>query len=133
MRAAVALAHQRLPSSPLKPRHKPLPSSFRFLKLPAEIRNRLYSYYFATGENDEPQYNLVNYRDPPITLVCKQIRLEALPIFFSECRFLLTIGANYFEPERKSQAGKLCFDPTGCASRALSGGVWYFRSLWSDT
>lgn len=107
MWVAVAHARKHCRSRELKTDKKLQRCSFRFLDLPAEIRNRVYSYYFATSDT-KPQYNLVNYRDPPITLACKQLRRESLPIFFSECTFLLTIGANYFEPERKSEAGRLC-------------------------
>ncbi|PIB02976.1 hypothetical protein CB0940_11667 [Cercospora beticola] len=107
MWVAVARKRQGCRSCELKTDKKPHRCSFRFLDLPAEIRNRIYSYYFAASDT-KPQYNLVNYRDPPITLACKQLRRESLPIFFSECTFLLTIGANYFEPERKAEAGRLC-------------------------
>ncbi|KAF2215999.1 hypothetical protein CERZMDRAFT_94383 [Cercospora zeae-maydis SCOH1-5] len=130
MRAAVPRGHQHPRSRQQGKGHKLPASPFRFLDLPAEIRNRIYSYYFTTSKNDEPQYNLVNYCDPPIALLCKQIRLEALSIFFRECKFLLTIGANYFEPERKSQAGKLCLDSTvGRRLVALGDNVVLFRNL----
>ncbi|GIZ42398.1 hypothetical protein CKM354_000567100 [Cercospora kikuchii] len=113
----------------LKADNKPHRCSFRFLDLPAEILNRIYSYYFATSDT-QPQYNLVNYRDPPITLACKQLRRESLPIFFSECTFLLTVGANYFEPERKAEAGRLCL-PNRVSKRlvALGDKNVLFRNL----
>lgn len=101
---------------------------FRFLRLPAEIRNRIYSHYFAATQQ-EPHYNLVKVKDSPITLVCKQIRREAQPIFFGECSFMFDVSANYLELSRKHEAGLLCLTPRvrRCLLAARDAAV--FRNL----
>ncbi|KXT16465.1 hypothetical protein AC579_1781 [Pseudocercospora musae] len=83
----------------------PQTKSFRFLDLPAELRNRIYSYAFC-GE-PTPKYSLAKFQFPPIALVCKQMRSESLPILFSECHFILTIGSNCLNAHSWRNAGNL--------------------------
>ena len=51
----------------------------RFLDLPAELRNYVYSLHFETLEIDCPSI------PPPITYVSRQLRQESLALFFSTC------------------------------------------------
>ena len=56
---------------------------FRFLDLPAEIRNSIYSYYLEV-KGSQP-LNLLRwetyYNEPPITTVCRQIQEESMPLY----------------------------------------------------
>ncbi|KAI5358217.1 hypothetical protein Slin15195_G065440 [Septoria linicola] len=101
---------------------------FRFLRLPAEIRNRIYSYHFEATQQ-EPHYNLIKVKDPPITLVCKQTRREAQPIFFGECSFMFDVRANYLELSRKHEAGLLCLTPRVRRCLLSAGDAAVFRNL----
>ena len=58
----------------------------RFMNLPPELRTRVYDYYFAYF--DKPLHTPVQ---PPLTLVCSQIRKEALPLFYATCTFDLNL------------------------------------------
>ena len=51
----------------------------RFLDLPAELRNHVYSLHFGTLEIKSPSI------PPPITSVSRQLRQESLALFFSTC------------------------------------------------
>lgn len=60
---------------------------FKFLKLPAEIRNKIYwdvlvKRYYCT----ESGYR---FRQPPLTLVNKQIRSECLPVLYGFSSFTI--------------------------------------------
>ncbi|EME82788.1 uncharacterized protein MYCFIDRAFT_80393, partial [Pseudocercospora fijiensis CIRAD86] len=83
----------------------PTCKTFRFLDLPAELRNRIYSYAFSGDPT--PKYSLAKFQYPPIALVCKQMRSESLPILFSECHFILTIGSNCLNAHTWRNAGNL--------------------------
>lgn len=62
---------------------------FRLLGLPAELRNLIYEYCVTSDESVllpatcEPPGELPTVQ-PPVTKVCRQIRQEALPLFY-EC------------------------------------------------
>lgn len=66
-----------------------------FLKLPGELRNRIYRLHLAT----EPQghgYIVVDLEDstePPLLITCHQVRREALPLYYCESSFYLTVGS----------------------------------------
>lgn len=59
--------------------------TFRFLDLPAELRNRIYHYSVVN------ERGLVRPIQPPITRVCRQLRQEALGIFYARNCFVFTI------------------------------------------
>ncbi|KAK4958077.1 hypothetical protein LTR10_004502 [Elasticomyces elasticus] len=58
------------------------PLFLRFLNLPPELRNRVYGYYYA--EFRQPIYAP---SQPPLSRVCRQLREESLPMFYSTCEF----------------------------------------------
>lgn len=61
-----------------------LPSKvFEFLKLPAEIRNMVYWNALVK------RYKCRSFRQPPLTLVNKQIRSESLPILYGNGTFYI--------------------------------------------
>lgn len=61
-----------------------LPSKvFEFLKLPAEIRNMVYWNALVK------RYKCRRFRQPPLTLVNKQIRSETLPIIYGNGKFYI--------------------------------------------
>lgn len=62
-------------------------SSFHhFSDLPAELRVRVYTLYFGSiGVLDRPA-------QPPITMVSRLLRKEALPVFYQTCTFKLDIA-----------------------------------------
>lgn len=63
---------------------------FRFLDLPAEIRNRVYAHALSNC----PIRDLSCFALPPFALTTRQLRNEALPILFAESQFRLSIGCN---------------------------------------
>lgn len=67
--------------------------AFRFLDLPPEIRNRIYTYVIleSTGA---VALNLANFKEPAITAVSHQVRNESLPVMFAECTFNILVGSN---------------------------------------
>lgn len=66
---------------------------FRFVDLPAEIRNLVYSLLLA-GDKEKP-LDLASFRSPAITRVSKQLRSEALAVLFAEGYFFVVVGATF--------------------------------------
>ena len=80
-------------------------SYFDFLALPPELRNKIYQYFFAITDsgNDYQTVRISTYQDATITdpklrythsplallKVNKQVRQEALPVFYSQSLFIL--------------------------------------------
>lgn len=61
----------------------------RFVELPPELRVRIYEYHFHTfGSVDTPA-------QPPVTLVSRLLREEALPLFYEIGRFKFTAFPRY--------------------------------------
>ncbi|KAF2169308.1 hypothetical protein M409DRAFT_20534 [Zasmidium cellare ATCC 36951] len=77
---------------------------FRFLDLPAELRNRIYSYATARKSGD-----LGGFRIPGIAQVSKQIRKELLPILFAENIFLCQVSSDLLTPHYRRH-GNPCRD-----------------------
>lgn len=69
------------------------PECFRFLDLPPEIRNAIYSYSFC-GASRPCVHDLENLGEPAITVVSHQVRNEALPLSFAECAFQILVAAD---------------------------------------
>ncbi|KAK4543985.1 hypothetical protein LTR36_004759 [Oleoguttula mirabilis] len=67
---------------------------FRFLDLPPELRNRVYTFHLATAANDGKIYDLTSLKEPAIAAVSQLVRQESLPIFFTEAAFELYVGAD---------------------------------------
>lgn len=88
---------------------KPEPEPFRFFDLPAELRNKIYTY--ALADAAEPACNLFAYTDPVVAMVSKQMRSESLPIFFAERTFVIVVGANYMDASNWLAAGILLLRP----------------------
>lgn len=68
----------------------------KFLDLPAEVRNNIY-FYAVTGipvcPDESLDYPLSAFDEPPITRTCRQIRSEALAIFYGENSFRFDAAA----------------------------------------
>lgn len=62
-----------------------------FFRLPPELRNRVYGYYFE--DLKQPIYAP---SQPPLTKACRQIRKESLSMFYSTSSFLLSFPT--YEP-----------------------------------
>ncbi|KAK4503700.1 hypothetical protein PRZ48_004615 [Zasmidium cellare] len=63
---------------------------FRFLDLPPELRNRVYSYAVFLQSRD-----IGYFRIPPVAQVSKQTRKESLPILFAENNFCCRVGCEW--------------------------------------
>lgn len=68
------------------PSHQP----FRFLNLPAEVRNSIYELSIQG-----PSQYLAHSRLPSLAQVSRQVRDEVLPIFFSTTTFNVIVGCNF--------------------------------------
>ena len=77
----------RQDSDPLK-KHK-LP--FRLLDLPPELRSRIYAF---AVRNEFPPCFLSELLPPPLALVSVQVWREALPVFFAENTFAVSLRSN---------------------------------------
>lgn len=64
------------------------PKFSRFMRLPSEMRDLIYDFYFAFFV-DEP---LASPVQPPLTATSRAIRQETLPLFYSRCVFRLSLG-----------------------------------------
>jgi len=64
--------------------------AFRFLELPPELRNRVYSHLISS-----PEVDVWRYRVPPIARTSKQLRRETLSIFCSTARFTMSVGTRF--------------------------------------
>jgi hypothetical protein len=61
----------------------------RFLDLPAELRNRIYTMHFESFRKlDLPT-------TPPITQVCRQLRQETLILFWQSCKAIVDTGGSF--------------------------------------
>jgi hypothetical protein len=54
------------------------------LELPAELRNRIYEYAVAERRKIVVDNGV---SEPPLTLVCKQVRQESIPIYYTNNKF----------------------------------------------
>ncbi|KAK5123191.1 hypothetical protein LTR85_003390 [Meristemomyces frigidus] len=77
----------------------------QLLKLPGEIRNRIYRYAILQDQpiqlpvawNERNGYKIVNYRPAPLTIACHKLHREVTPIYLAENNFCLT---NFFTTTR---------------------------------
>ncbi|KAK5121301.1 hypothetical protein LTR85_005467 [Meristemomyces frigidus] len=83
----------------------PAASAFRFLDLPAEIRNRIY-FYAVLGPNSVTIYNLANFDEPALTAVSHQVYNEVLPVMFAECNFEISVGSDLLQRGKARRAGR---------------------------
>lgn len=88
---------QRVPTSEkanaalIMKRLEAISTSFRFLDLPAELRNRIYGFYLAEcGTVVIKPYEKKTTGYPPITKVSRQTRSEVLPLFYASATFELS-------------------------------------------
>lgn len=79
-----------LPKHQAKRQSIPTKQSFRFRDLPAEARNRVYELAFQ-----DTSHFLAHVMLPPITRVCRQLRTESLPVFFSTATFKIVVSCNF--------------------------------------
>lgn len=73
---------------------------FAFLKLPIEIRKRVYAFELSRRNNCLSEGDLRKPRkphNPEVTLVSKEIRRESLPVFYAAAMFSIG-GVNHFVP-----------------------------------
>jgi hypothetical protein len=90
-----AIAAERLPQTV----GLPVDQKSRLLDLPAELRCLILC--FAIAPEDEPPVLVGDiYRhstaiiDPPVTFVCRQLRAEALPLYYSRKAFFFNLSKN---------------------------------------
>jgi hypothetical protein len=63
-----------------------------FFDLPAELRDEIYVFALHTGKMISPTLNVESCIQPPLTRVNRQLRLEALPVFYSVHQVLLVLN-----------------------------------------
>lgn len=66
---------------------------FRFMDLPPELRIQIYS--LVAVDPDGKQQNLTGLVLPPIARVSRLVRIESLPIFFSDNSFYVVVYSNF--------------------------------------
>lgn len=67
--------------------------AFRFMDLPPELRTQIYGLVAVDPEGE--QQNLTRLVLPPITRVSRLVRMESLPIFFSDNSFYVVVYSNF--------------------------------------
>ena len=79
-------AISRVPAITASTTRPPTPSSTSspFMDLPGELKNRIYFYSLARPDNIEITAANWNTHQPALLKTCKQIRHEALPIFYND-------------------------------------------------
>lgn len=82
------------------------PTSFRFLDLLPELRNRIYSIALQTHKSRD----ISCYRTPRVTLVSKQVRQETLPLFYSS-NFRVLVGCNFARAVNQRTGHELHSEP----------------------
>lgn len=96
----------------------------RMLELPAELRVRIYEYYclalghsFALG----PGYVPLEHRQPPLTLACRLLRQESLPLFYDTCVLLVDFHPSCFhdaiKPPRQMERDQGFLDAANLTTR----------------
>lgn len=101
----VRLLYSRYPYDPGPPAGTPAPScctsahapcnqkAFKFLALPAEIRNIIYREALSPTMPSGLKQVVLTLAHPPLARVNKQLRDESLPIFYGENNFYINIKA----------------------------------------
>ncbi|KAK5736523.1 hypothetical protein LTR17_007342 [Elasticomyces elasticus] len=74
-------------------KHADVECKFDIFDLLVELRLKIYGYAMAT---EEPR-SIIGLKLPVLAMVSKQVRAEALPIFFAECHFTVGFMSNYPE------------------------------------
>lgn len=97
----------------------------RFFNLPAEIRNVIYELHF---DGFEPF--MEKFVQPPLTLASKQLRSEALPLFYDCATFGLTAGYDLPRGPKHVQLDFSSFMKMPTASFAC---IPEFDLHWRDT
>ena len=68
---------------------------FAFLELPAELRKRVYELYVSAFQDQE----LYMPTQPPLARTCSLLRREALPVFYSGCKFQINYKDRVDDPD----------------------------------
>lgn len=63
--------------------------TFRLLTIPLELREMIYRHVFAENASDDG--SIPNIASPALMRTSKQVRNEILPIFYSMCRFSVSM------------------------------------------
>lgn len=92
----------------------------KFSDLPTELRVMIYKFTFKSIEQD-----ISVFQSPQLCLVSRLVRIESLPLFFSECRFAMRV---YPVPPSASsgQLARYRFNPA--ASHLLGEMPWHLLS-----
>jgi len=83
-------------STTLEPLHHPvaMTSSSQLLELAAELRNEIYSYVL-NGQHDTKVSAYGDDYHPALLRTCKQIRNEALPIWYATTTFIFQVTSEH--------------------------------------
>ncbi|KAI0551567.1 hypothetical protein F4679DRAFT_538399 [Xylaria curta] len=90
--AKTTAMHEKRAFREQKYQSEQIPKFHSFMKLPLELRTRI--YFLAMEDADSPR-PLATLRAPTLALVSKQVQEEAMPVFLSRCTFYLDIQSNY--------------------------------------
>lgn len=97
---------KKLPKKKIAQQSDEIKQPFRFMDLPPEMRNRVYAHYVAISGGDGTHaactYNLADFKTPTIAQVSRQLRTEALPAFFAEASFYVTMPCNLLDFSRSN-------------------------------
>jgi hypothetical protein len=104
-------------------------ATFRLLDLPPEIRNLIYELHFS--DFDEIS---TSYAQPPLTLASKQLRAEALPLFYGCATFVCGIDDyDVFEDRFTEDAERLLRMPAASLSQIKNFTVRWKENTFSNT
>lgn len=87
---------------------------FRFLDLPAELREIVYVHLFS---GDQSKIDICAFAGPAITRASRQLRSESVPVFFQNARFFANIASNWHQCQVARKVWEFYFDPELVESR----------------
>ena len=82
------------PATVMGEREQTMDAAGTFLKLPGELRSRIYQFAILTKRALRVEYN--GLAEPALLLVSRQVRAESVPIYYLENRFVVrTLNYNF--------------------------------------
>ena len=80
---------------------------FRFMDLPAELRNLIYTFVVPTCQRMRDPFTEAQSIKPYLLQTCSQIRAEASPLYYNQCEFRFYFRSSHDKLDFDEMAGLL--------------------------